>query len=56
MNTILLAFAFVFFVFGAIGGFIFPPPNPPGPWWRFNPVSAGLACWVFTEILHNWPK
>ena len=54
MNTILLAFAFVFFVLGA---FLYPPPNPPGTWWgRFNPVSAGLACWVLTELLHNWPR
>lgn len=53
MNTILLAFAFVFFVLGSF----FYPQQQPGPWWgRFNPVSAGLACWVFTEILTHWPR
>jgi uncharacterized membrane protein len=55
MNTVLLAFAFVFFVLGT-----FLNPNPAGvssPWWgRFNPISAGLACWVLTELLGHWPR
>lgn len=52
MIIVLLAFAFVFFVIGAL---CCPPPSPPGPWWgRFNPVSAGLACWVATELFRNW--
>jgi hypothetical protein len=53
MITILLAFAFVFFVLGSF----FYPAAQPGPWWgRFNPVSAGLACWVLTELLGHWPR
>jgi hypothetical protein len=48
LSLILLVFAFVFF---CIGAFLGPGPNP-GPWWgRFNVVSAGLACWVLTELL-----
>lgn len=47
-HIILLYFAFVFFV---IGTFIGPPTNPPSNWyWRFNLVSAGLACWVGSLI------
>jgi hypothetical protein len=55
MVTILLAFAFVFFV---LGTFVGAPAGPaPAPWYgRFNLISAGLACWVFTEILGHWPK
>lgn len=41
MNTILLVFAFVLFVLGAI-------PAVPA---RFNLVSAGLACWVLTLLI-----
>lgn len=36
LATILLVFAFVFFVIAAIG-------VPAG---RFNLIAAGLACWV----------
>jgi hypothetical protein len=54
MITILLAFAFVFFVIGAFWGY---PGASNGPFWgRFDPVSAGLAFWVLTEILGHWPK
>jgi len=53
MITILLAFAFVFFV---LGSFWYPGAQP-GPWYgRYNPVSAGLAAWVATEIFRYWPK
>lgn len=53
MNTILLAFAFVFFV---LGTFAYPAP-PNTPWYgRFNLTSAGLACWVLTEIVAHWPR
>jgi hypothetical protein len=49
ITTILLVFAFVFFV---LGTFFSVPPAQPGAWYgRFNVVSAGLACWVFAEIL-----
>jgi hypothetical protein len=53
MISTLLAFAFLFF---ALGTFAFPSATP-GPWYgRFNVVSAGLACWVLTEILGHWPR
>jgi len=43
--TILLVFAFVFFVIGTFSG------GTPGPWYgRFNLISAGLAAWVLSEI------
>lgn len=40
MDQILHILALVFFIIG-----IFPLPL------RFNPVSAGLACWVLTLIV-----
>lgn len=48
-TTVLLVFAFVFFV---IGTFFGPWTAPaPAPWFgRFNFVSAGLACWVATLL------
>jgi hypothetical protein len=53
MNTILLAFAFVFFVIGTFLGSV----PAPAPWYsRFNFVSAGLACWVLTDLLGHWPR
>jgi hypothetical protein len=49
MHQLLLAFALVFFV---IGTFATPKPPEPVAWyWRFNPISAGLACWVATLLL-----
>ncbi len=49
MITILLVFAFVFFV---LGTFFSTAPATPGTWYgRFNVVSAGLACWVFADLL-----
>lgn len=47
MHQILLVFAFVFFT---IGTFYYPAPPNAAWYWRFNPVSAGLACWVATLI------
>jgi hypothetical protein len=47
ITTICLVFAFVFFVLGT-----FVAPGAAVPWYgRFNVISAGLACWVFAEIL-----
>jgi hypothetical protein len=49
--TILLYFAFVFFVLGSFQGFVIVPSQTPYPWYgRFNLVSAGLACWVGSLI------
>jgi hypothetical protein len=39
IHTILLVFAFVLFVLGAL-----PIPS------RINLISAGLACWVAAEL------
>lgn len=48
-STVLLVFAFVFFVIGTFWGAI--GAAPPAPWYgRFNVVSAGLACWVATYL------
>lgn len=45
-TTVLLVFAFVFFVIGT-----FAPWNVATPWpARINFVSAGLACWVATLL------
>lgn len=48
-STVLLVFAFCFFVIGTFfGPFV---SAPPPPWYgRFNFISAGLACWVATLI------
>lgn len=47
--TVLLVFAFVFFVIGTFFGPWCAPP--PAPWYgRFSFVSAGLACWVATLL------
>lgn len=42
MNLILLVFGFVLFVLGAVG-------VPSG---RYNLISAGLACWIATQLFH----
>ena len=50
VSTILLVFAFVFFVIGTFFGPF--PTNPPAPWYgRFSFMSAGLACWVLSVLL-----
>jgi hypothetical protein len=49
MHQILLVFAFVFFVIGTFYGPV--QPAPAAWYWRFSPVSAGLACWVATLLL-----
>lgn len=45
LTTILMVFAFVFFVLGAVG----VPEHP-----RFHYVSAGLACWSLTLLLSGF--
>lgn len=53
LGTILLVFAFVFFV---IATFV-PYPAAPAPvWGRFNLVSAGLACWVATQLFASFHR
>ena len=55
LGTILLVFAFVFFV---IATFV-PYPGAPAPapvWGRFNLVSAGLACWVATQLFASFHR
>jgi hypothetical protein len=42
-DTLLLVFAFVFFVMAAIG-------FPTG---RFNMIGAGLACYIATLLFHG---
>jgi cell division protein FtsW (lipid II flippase) len=49
MILILLVFAFVIF---AIAGFW--NPAPPSPWFG-RLIAAGLAFWVFAEILIHAP-
>ncbi len=50
IGTILLVFAFVFFVIGTFFGSV--PNDPPASWYgRFNFVSAGLAAWVLSILL-----
>jgi len=50
LGEILLVFAFVFFCIAAFWGFT-GQPNP-GPFWgRFNPIAAGLACWVLVTLI-----
>jgi len=49
MTTILLAFAFVFFVLGAL------VYSNAGPWWG-RLISAGLACWVAVELFGKWGR
>lgn len=48
ISTILLVFAFVFFVIGSFWG----PGPAPAPWYsRFSFISAGLACWVLSVLI-----
>jgi hypothetical protein len=48
--TVLLVFAFVFFVIATFMG----PTADGTPWYgRFNLVSAGLACWVGAELFRG---
>jgi hypothetical protein len=53
-STLLLMFAFVFFV---IASFFGPnPATPQSPWYgRFNLVSIGLAAWSLSELVKSWP-
>lgn len=44
MELILIVFAFVLFVLGAIG-------VPSG---RYNLVAAGLACWIATLLVGHF--
>lgn len=44
LGTILLVFAFVFFVLAAIA-------VPSG---RYNLIGAGLACWVLSILLGSF--
>jgi ABC-type multidrug transport system permease subunit len=54
LKSILLVFAFVFFVIGTFCGYP-SSPTPNNPWyWRFNLISAGLACWVFVELTSSF--
>lgn len=47
ISTILLVFAFVFFVIGIV-----VPGAPTGTWYgRFSFMSAGLACWMLSLLL-----
>jgi len=46
--TILLVFAFVFFVLSCF----FPATQPPGGS-RYNLLSIGLAAWVLSEIFQR---
>ena len=50
LGTILLVFAFVLVVVGAIMGPV------AEPWtWRWRLVWGGVACWILAELFKTWP-